>query len=297
MRVTVLGLGNMGRAFAGRALERGHQVTVWNRSAGRAGDLVIAGATEISTVADAVAHADVVLLVVADDEAALDVCIGINGALASMTGGAVLANVSTVSPETARLLAEDGPLDAVLDAPVLGAPAAVAAGTARFLIGGAAETVLRLHDLWQDLGSGYVHCGPAGTGAVLKLLSNLQLMIGVAAFAEAAATARAHGIGDDLLRQVFAESPVLSGATRQRLDSVLDAGHPGWFAPALARKDVRLAIELAQRRGVPVQVGPATEALLAKVVEDGGDWADVTAVIEALRDPGESAHGGVGVLQ
>src|ERR1700742_1518815 len=118
MRVTVLGMGNMGRAFASRALDRGHHVTVWNRTAGKASDLVTRGATEISSVPDAVARADATLVVLADDDAVLDVCVGIDGAMASVANGSVLANISTVAPDTARELAAAGPADAVLDAPV-----------------------------------------------------------------------------------------------------------------------------------------------------------------------------------
>jgi 3-hydroxyisobutyrate dehydrogenase-like beta-hydroxyacid dehydrogenase len=283
MRVTVVGLGAMGRAFASLALDRGHQVTVWNRTAGKASDLVNRGATEISSAAAAVERAEVTLVVLADDDAVLDVCLGIDGVLASVAPGAVLANVSTVAPTTARELAAAGPADAVLDSPVLGSPAVVEAGAARFLVGGPAETVLRLHSLWNELGSGYVHCGPAGSAAVVKLVSNLQLAIGVTALAEAVATARACGIEDDLLRTVFGDSPVAGPATRQRLDSVLSDDHPGWFSPALARKDVRLAVALAEQRGVPVRLGPATVDLLTTVIDSGVEWPDFTAVIEALR--------------
>lgn len=282
MRVTVLGMGNMGRAFASRALDRGHHVTVWNRTAGKAGALVARGATEISSVPDAVARADATLVVVADDDAVLDLCVGIDGAMASVANGSVLANISTVSPETARELAAAGPADAVLDAPVLGGPAQVAAGGGRFLIGGPIEAVHRLDALWSDLGSGYVHCGPSGSGAVMKLLSNLQLVIGVTALAEAVATARMQGIDDNLLRTVFGNSPVVSPASRQRLDSVLRPDHLGWFSPELARKDVRLAVALAEQRGIPVRLGPATENLLTTVIE-GGQWQDFAAVLEAFR--------------
>jgi 3-hydroxyisobutyrate dehydrogenase-like beta-hydroxyacid dehydrogenase len=283
MRVTVLGLGNMGRAFASRALERGHQVTVWNRSAGRSGDLVTRGATEISSVPEAVALADVTLVVLADDEAVLNVCLGIDGALASVARGAVLANISTVSPDTARELATAGPEDAVLDSPVMGSPASIAEGGGRFLIGGPADTVRRLDRLWSDIGAGYTHCGPPGSGALMKLMSNLQLVIGVAALSEAVATARRHGIDDDLLRTVFAESVVVSPASRLRLDAVLSDDHAGWFSPTLARKDVRLATGLAEAKGVPVQVGPAVENLLTTVIKAGGSWTDFAAVIEALK--------------
>lgn len=285
MRVTVLGLGSMGRAFAGRALDGGHQVTVWNRTAGKAGDLVNRGATENSSLPDAVRHADVTLVVVADDEAALDVCLGIDGALASIAQGAVLANLSTVSLATARELAAAGPADSVLDAPVMGSPTAIARGEGRFVIGGPIDTVRRLDPLWSTLGAGYLHCGPIGSGAVIKLVSNLQLMIGVTALAEAVATARRHGIGDDLLRTVFSDSFVLSGAAKLRFEAVLSDDHPGWFTPQLARKDVRLAVELAEQQGIPVRLGPATESLLTSVIETGREWPDLAAVIEALNPP------------
>jgi 3-hydroxyisobutyrate dehydrogenase-like beta-hydroxyacid dehydrogenase len=283
MRVAVLGLGKMGWAFASRALDRGHQVTVWNRSPGRAGELVAAGATEAERPAEAVAGAEVVLVSLADDAAVIDVCLGADGALAALPEDAILADLSTVAPATARRLAEAGPAGRVLDAPVMGAPAAVARGEGRFLLGGAAETIERLASLWNDLGSGYVHCGLPGAGATMKLLSNLLLISGVTVLAEAIATARGHGVTDDLLRTVFGDSAVLSAASRMRLDSLLDESHPGWFAPPLARKDVRLAIGLAEEAGVPVRIGPATEQLLTSVIDTGDQWQDFAAVIEGLR--------------
>lgn len=286
MRLTVLGMGAMGRGFARRAMERGHRVTVWNRTPGRADEIVARGATEAKTVSDAVARADVTLVVVSDDEAALDVCLGIDGALASVAKGALLVNVSTVAPETARELAEAGPAKSVLDAPVLGSPVAVSQGNGRFLIGGPSDTVRRLDPLWSDLSAGYVHCGPAGTGVTLKLMCNLQLILGVAAFAEAVGTARAAGLDDDLLRTVFTDSPFVSSATRGRIDAIFDPKHPGWFGAELARKDVRLAIEMAERRGIPVRLGPAAENLLTAVIEgDTTDWPDFAAVVEVYNRP------------
>jgi 3-hydroxyisobutyrate dehydrogenase-like beta-hydroxyacid dehydrogenase len=62
-----------------------------------------------------------------------------------------------------------------------------------------------------------------------------------------------------------------------------DSDHPGWFAPALALKDVRLAIGLAEEAGVPARIGPATEQLLTGVLDTGDRWQDFAAVIEALR--------------
>ena len=110
-----------------------------------------------------------------------------------------------------------------------------------------------------------------------------MLITGVAALAEAIATARHHGISDDLLKGLFAESFVVSPAAQVRLESLFDEKHPGWFTPALARKDVRLAVGLAEQAEIGVRIGPATDVLLSTVVDSGHDWPDFTAVIEALN--------------
>jgi 3-hydroxyisobutyrate dehydrogenase-like beta-hydroxyacid dehydrogenase len=282
MRVSILGMGNMGRAFAARAIETGHQTTVWNRTPGRVAVLVGSGATEADTPSAAVEGADAVLVVLADDAAVLDVCLGDDGVLTLLEPDAVFANVSTVSPETARRLAELGPEGRVIDAPVMGSPAMIAGGLGRFLIGGPAEAISSLASLWNDLGSGYAHCGPVGTGATMKVLANSLLITGVAALAEAIATARQQDIPDELLRTILADSPVVSLPSSLRLDNLLDPTHPGWFSPTLARKDLRLAIDLAEETGVGVRIGPAAEALLTTVIDAGGEWPDFAAVIEAL---------------
>jgi 3-hydroxyisobutyrate dehydrogenase-like beta-hydroxyacid dehydrogenase len=243
---------------------------------------VASGATEVDTLTAAAAGADAVLVVLADDAAVLDVCLGDNGVLASLEPDAVFANVSTVSPRTARRLAELGPEGRVLEAPVMGSPQMIAGGLGRFLIGGPAPAITAIETLWSDLGSGYIHCGPVGTGATTKILSNSLLITGVASLAEVIATARQQGIPDEFLRTFLVDSPVVSLATNLRLDSLLDAIHPGWFSPALARKDLRLAIDLAEETGVGVRIGPATEALLTSVIDAGGEWPDFAAVIEAL---------------
>jgi 3-hydroxyisobutyrate dehydrogenase len=272
----------MGRAFAARALEKGHHVTVWNRSANRAADLIVGGAVEAPFPDAAVANSDVVLIIVADDKAVESVCLGDHGVMASLPPGAALAIVSTVAPDTVRRIADLGPQDRVLDAPVMGSPALIAAGMGSFLIGGHSPTITSLESLWTDLGAGYTYCGEVGSGATMKLVSNLLLITGVAAVAEAISTARAHGIPDDLLKGILSDSFVVSPASKVRLESLFDESHPGWFTPALARKDVRLAVGLAEQAEVSVRIGPAAERLLSEVIDNGHSWPDFSAVIEAL---------------
>ena len=272
----------MGRAFAARAVESGHRVTVWNRSPGKAADLVASGAIEADSHAKAASSAEVVLVVLTDDAAVESVCIGRGGLLAALPEDAVLADVSTVSPALARRLAQTGPAGRVLDSPVLGSPAAVEQGKGRFLVGGASSALSAVSPLLDDLGASTIHCGPAGYGAVMKLVCNLLLVTGVAAMAEGVAVARNQGIGDDLLRQVFSDTPVLSPASNMRLQPMLDPEHPGWFAPAMARKDVRLALDLASGAGTALRLASAADEMLGDLMESGIDWTDFAALIEVL---------------
>ena len=283
MRLSVLGMGSMGRAFAAHALEKGHHVTVWNRSPDRAGDLVAAGADEVGSPGQAVANCEAVLIVLADDDAVLEVCLGDGGLAGSLPPSGVVVVVSTVDPDTVRRLADEGLSERVVDAPVMGSPDMIRAGAGSFLVGGTEATVGALVPLWSDLGAGFTHCGPLGAGATMKIISNLLLITGVSAVAEAVATARRHGIPDDLLKNTLGQSFVVSPASQVRLDSLFDGAHPGWFGPELARKDVRLAVALAERAGVGVRIGPATDALLSDVIDGGRQWPDFTAVIEALQ--------------
>ncbi len=283
MRLSVLGMGNMGRAFAARALEKGHDVTVWNRSPDRAGDIVASGAGEAGSVGQAVADSEAVLVVLADDGAVLEVSLGDGGIAGSLPPSGVVAVISTVAPDTVRRLADAGLSERVVDAPVMGSPDMIRAGAGSFFVGGTEKTVRALEPLWSDLGAGFTHCGPVGAGATMKIISNLLLITGVSAVAEAVATARRHGIPDDLLKDTLGQSFVVSPASQVRLDSLFDGSHPGWFGPELARKDVRLAVDLAERAGVGVRIGPATDALLSEVIDRGRQWPDFSAVIEALR--------------
>jgi 3-hydroxyisobutyrate dehydrogenase-like beta-hydroxyacid dehydrogenase len=300
MKLAICGLGVMGQAFADRALDVGHEVTMWNRSSGKAGDLLARGAREAESPADAAAGADVVLVVVTDDAAALQVCLGepvgegedggagegdrdpARAVVSGMSDRTLLANASTVSPATARRIAEQGPDGRVFDTPILGAPTAVRQGKGRFLVGGPDDRYADLRPLLESLCAEAVHCGPTASGATMKLACNLLLISGVTALAEAVEIARGQGLDDAQITTALDGSLVMSPAMTLRLPALLDPDHPGWFGPVLARKDVRLASELAEQAGLDARIAPATAALLDKVA-DGG-WPDFAAVIEAVRN-------------
>ncbi len=281
MHAAVIGMGNMGRAMAGRLLERGFEVTVWNRTPGRAGELVDSGATEAATLTDAVESAEVVLLSLANDAAVA--AVAIDGELPGLVGDRVVVDLSTVSPDTSRRLAAALPAGQMVAAPILAAPHVLRAGSAVLLVGGPADAVARLEPVWAALGTRR-DCGDEpGAATTFKLLANYLLMGGLALLADAVAAGQALGVDDAALRSFFTAIPVVAPGLHNRLDDLIDGDHTGWFTTVLGAKDVGLATDLAASAGVELGLADAVEARYRDAAAAGWEGADLTAIIELLR--------------
>ena len=281
MHVTVIGMGNMGRAMAGRLLEQGFEVIVWNRTPGRAGELVEAGATEAATLAEAVEPAEVVLLSLANDAAVA--AVAIDGELPGLVDDRMVVDTSTVSPDTSRRLAAALPEGRTVAAPILAAPHVLRAGSAVLLVGGPADVIATLEPVWAALGIARPCGDDPGAATTFKLLANYLLMGGLALLADAVAAGQALGVDNAALRDFFTAIPVVAPALHNRLDDLIDGDHAGWFTTVLGAKDVGLAADLAASAGVELGLAETVEARYREAAAAGWDQADLTAIIELLR--------------
>jgi 3-hydroxyisobutyrate dehydrogenase-like beta-hydroxyacid dehydrogenase len=282
MNVAVLGLGTMGTALARRLLDTGHEVTVWNRSPGKAGDLVSRGAREAGSLEEAVRSAEVVIILVTNDAAVRSVALDGN-VVGMLPEDAALVDMSTVSPDTSRAVGAATPGDRFVDAPILGGPEPFASGKARLLLGGNRALVERLDPLWDDLSSGHYYAGPNGTATTLKLLSNHMLVGGTQLLMEAVVTAQAHGFNNDVLREVFGSTPAVAPGVRVRLEDVLEGNHVGWWTLLLADKDMSLVLKLAEDVGLRLPIARTSEALIREAIDAGYGEKDLGAMTEVLR--------------
>lgn len=284
MRVSVLGMGSMGHALAERLLGGDHQVTVWNRSPGRADDLIAAGARAANSAAEAAEGTEVVVSSLADDAAVFSVLLPSDGPLAAQHVAVV--DCTTVSPDTTgRLAAAYG--ERFVAAPILGAPAAVASDEAAYAVAGPAATVERLQPVWTTLTATRLPCGADPVRAsVVKLLNNSLLLSGLVALAEAVATGQAAGLEDDFLTALFAATPVVAPALRNRLDDVVAGDHQGWFAMPLGAKDVDLFASLGAAYGLDLRLATTVRDRFVDAAAAGLDAADVAGVIEVIRARG-----------
>ncbi|GGK95681.1 dehydrogenase [Sphaerisporangium melleum] len=298
MQIAVLGMGNMGRALACRLAAQGQQVRVWNRTPGRAGEAVAAGAVEERSPDEAARGCEAVIMSLADDEAALAVMgrlaeaasgakrSGANGSGPDTAGadGPVVVDMSTVAPGTSRRLAELAPGHRFVAAPIIAAPVTVAAGRASGLLGGERRLVDRLEPLWCRLFEAHWYCGEdPGRATTFKLLNNYLLMAGIALIAEVVATAEAAELDTKLLREVLDQWPTVPIAVRNRIDDIIGGEHQGWFSTRLGAKDVRHVVAAAEAGGLALPIARLVGQRYERAAELCGEGADIGAVVEVLR--------------
>lgn len=218
----------MGAAIARRLLDAGHRVSVWNRTVEKTAPLVAAGARGARTPADAALGATIVITMLTDAAAVREVV-----SLSALSPGTTLVEMSTIGPAAVRALAVPVGVHLV-DAPVLGSVAKASAGELTVLAGGDADGVL---PVLEALGT-VRRCGPAGSGAALKLVANTALVTGLAALADTVAVARALGMDTDSALSVVANGALGGAVTRA---TAVGAAFP----ISLAAKDLDLVLDVA----------------------------------------------------
>ncbi len=248
-RVAFIGLGRMGHGMAGRYLDAGFEVTVWNRNKAKAADLIARGARFATSPADAAIDADAVVTMVADDAASRDVWLGKGGAAASMKAGALAIECSTVSYDHALHLAHElrGRGLTYIDCPVTGLPDAAASGKLTLLIGADPADLETARPFLAPLSTTIRHFGGVGAGTVYKLINNLMGAIQIAGIAEGLAIAEQAGLDMKLVLEaietgVAASPQVIRHSKRMAARDFAGAT----FTSALRHKDAAYAVALAE---------------------------------------------------
>jgi 3-hydroxyisobutyrate dehydrogenase len=248
-RVAFIGLGRMGHGMAGRYLDAGFTVTLWNRSRAKAEDLVARGAHWATSPGDAAIDADAVVTMVADDGASRAVWLGEDGAAATMKAGTLAIECSTVSYSHALQLSRELHARGLiyLDCPVTGLPDAAASGKLTLLVGADAADLDKARPFLAPLSTTIRHFGEVGTGTVYKLINNLMGAIQIAGIAEGLAIAEQAGLDMKLVLEAIENGVAASPQVIRHSKRMAARNFEGaTFTAALRHKDAAYAVALAE---------------------------------------------------
>src|SRR6266571_4236547 len=248
-QVAFIGLGRMGHGMAGRYLDAGFTVAVWNRSKSKAERLIARGARWASSPADAAEGADAIVTMVADDEASRAVWLGKDGAAATAKAGTLAIECSTVSYRHALDLARElrGCGLVYIDSPVTGLPDAAANGKLTLLVGAEPADLERARPYLAPLSTTIRHFGAVGTGTVYKLINNLMGAIQIAGIAEGLAIAEQAGLDMNLVLEAIQSGVAASPQVQRHSKRMVARDFSGaTFTAALRQKDAAYAVALAE---------------------------------------------------
>jgi 3-hydroxyisobutyrate dehydrogenase len=284
-RVGFVGLGTMGAAMAANLARAGFPLTVWNRTSGRAGDLIAQGATEAKTPADLARNADVIVTCVSDTPDVEALLFGPDGIADGAKNGTLIIDCSTISPSATRgfgeRLAEKG--IHIVDAPVSGGSEGAQKGTLTIFVGGDAPDVERARPILEGMGKTITHLGPLGSGQAAKAVNQVILAGAYLGVAEGIVLAIKAGLDPEQLVGALAGGAARSWVLENRASRMINNDYPLGFKVALHRKDLGIGLELAKESGASLPVSAMCEQFETGLIAQGHGDDDISAVARTIR--------------
>ena len=280
-----IGLGAMGGRMANRLLDKGHTVTGYNRTRSKAQWLVDRGLKWGDSPRSVAQAADMIFVMVTDSKALEGVAEGADGFLAGLRSGAIVIDMSTVSPAVSRAVAAKVRAKGadMVDAPVSGSVSTLEAGKLSVIVGGQKPTFERIKPILDDVGPRVTHVGDNGLALSLKIAHNLQLAVQMLAFSEGIMLAEKSGIPREVAVDVFTHSVVGSPMVQYRGPFVVKLPDESWFDVNMMQKDVLLALEMGRRLNVPLPTTAVTNEFLTAARGMGFEKQDFAVVFKVLE--------------
>jgi 3-hydroxyisobutyrate dehydrogenase-like beta-hydroxyacid dehydrogenase len=279
-----VGLGVMGSEMVSRLLDKGHSVTGYNRTRGKAERLIKKGMKWADSPRAVCAAANVTFLMVTNEKALSAVTDGPEGILSTITTGKFLVDMSTVSPGYSRTLAakvrEKGA--DMIDAPVSGSVITLQEGKLSVMVGGRRETFDKLKPILDDIGPKVTYVGDNGLALSMKIATNLSLAVQMMAFSEGVLIAEKSGIKREVAVDVLVNSAVASPMIKYRGPFVLRMPEEAWFDVNMMQKDMMLALDMGRALDVPLPTTAVCNEFLTAARGMGFARQDFAVVFEVL---------------
>lgn len=286
MKVAFIGLGTMGCPMASNIHKAGHDLVVHNRTAEKEEVVCVLGASRAPSPREAARDAEVIITCVSDTPDVEEVVLGENGIVHGARTGAVVVDMSTISPEATRriaaVLAEKGLK--MLDAPVSGGSEGAEKGSLAIMVGGDARDLEKVLPVLKCMGSTITHVGPIGAGQVTKAI-NQTIIAGVyLSVAEGMVLGLKAGLDMEKVVQAISGGAAGSWVLSNRAHNMIINEYPLGFRVKLHQKDLGIALETARNLGVTLPVAALVDQIENGIIAKGYGDEDISAVARSIRE-------------
>ena len=286
MNVGFIGMGTMGAPMAKNILNAGYPVTVHNRNRDREIPVADAGANRAASPAEVARSADLIIICVSDTPDVEAVITGPEGVIEGISPGALVVDMSTISPTVtrslAKILSDKGA--GLIDAPVSGGSEGAIAGTLSIMVGGSAADVEQARPVLQTMGKTIIHVGEVGAGQLTKAINQIIVAGTYWSVAEGMALGLKAGLNMDKVVEAVGGGAAGSWGLTHRSGNMIKNDYPLGFRVRLHRKDLVIALEVARELGVPLPVAAFVEQAESGLIGRGRGDEDVSAMARNVRE-------------
>jgi 2-hydroxy-3-oxopropionate reductase len=285
-KVGFIGLGIMGKPMAKNLMEAGYELVLYNRTLEKAEELAEDGAEVAANPREVAENSDIIVTMLPDSPDVRNVVVGEDGVLEGIKEGALLVDMSTISPvvteELAAAVKEKSA--SMLDAPVSGGDVGAIEGTLSIMVGGSEEDFEQAKPLFEVMGETVTHVGPSGSGQVTKAANQIVVALIIEAVSEALVLGSKGGVSPekilDVLSGGLAGNKVMEVKREKFLSHEFDPGGKVEFH----RKDLRIALEAGREYGVPLPVTALVCQMFEGLMAGGrADW-DHSSLLTVIED-------------
>ncbi|MGH3145675.1 MAG: 2-hydroxy-3-oxopropionate reductase [Rubrobacter sp.] len=292
--VGFIGLGIMGRPMAKNLIEAGHELVLYNRTSEKAEELAGEGATVASSPKEVAERSDVIITMLPDSPQVEEVLAGESGVLEGIGEGALIVDMSSISPVITQELAagakEKGA--SMLDAPVSGGDVGAIEGALSIMVGGEEEDFERAGPLFEVMGGTVTHVGPSGAGQVVKAANQIVVALTIEAVSEALVLGSKAGVDPEKILDVLggglAGNKVMEAKREKMLTHSFDPG----FRIELHHKDLGIALAAGREYGVTLPLTALVDQMLQDLMMKGRGDRDHSALLTLVEDSSGHEIGG-----
>ncbi|MDQ4106551.1 MAG: 2-hydroxy-3-oxopropionate reductase [Actinomycetota bacterium] len=295
-KVGFIGLGIMGGPMAENLIEEGYELGLYNRTREKAENLAGDGATVAESPKEVAEKSDIIITMLPDSPQVEEVLAGEDGVFEGVREGALVVDMSTISPVVTRQLAERAAERgaSMLDAPVSGGDVGARQGTLSIMAGGGEEDFGRARPLFEVMGRTITHVGPIGAGQTAKACNQIIVALNIEALSEALVLGSKAGVDPakilDALSGGLAGSAVMEAKREKMLGHDFDPG----FRVELHHKDLGIALAAGREYGVPLPVTAILDQMLDSLQAKGRGDRDHSALLTLMEDLAQHEIGGGG---